>query len=141
MIIKKSYIEKLIKEEIHKAVYGDDKRRQIIHLFINAINDGNVEKLINGLKNINILPYMALDMLNRNQIDNNFYIKSCQLHNEIVKTLKAGKEKGIDAFAHFPQIDHNPDIDQDPSFMRKPKSDTAYDQEDTRKHRKNLTKA
>lgn len=140
MIIKKSYIEKLIKEEIQRALYGDDKKRQIIHLFIRANDDKNVDNLISGLKNIGVPPYKALDMLSRDEIDSNFYINSCGIHNEIVKKLKMGKEKGIDAFAHFPQIDHDPNIDQDPAFLRKPKSDAAYDQLDTRKDIKNLVK-
>jgi len=145
MKIKTSFIKQLIKEEIRKVLYGDPIKQKVIALFVKA-RDGMddptnkqdfIRDLAHSLDAIGVIPNEAIDLLDPEEVDQNFYIRCCEIHNEIVK-ITGGEEKHINAFAHFPRIDHNPDIDQDPEFMRKPKNAEAYDQEDTRKSRKNL---
>ena len=146
MKIKKSFLQKLIKEEIRKVLYGDPIKHKVINLFVkarDAMDDPankteHIKELINSLESIGVAPNMAIDhLLDSEEIDQNFYIRCAEIHNEIVK-ITGGEEKRINAFAHFPRIDHDPNIDQDPEFMRKPKNAEAYDQLDTRKDRKNL---
>lgn len=146
MKIRKEYIQKLIKEEIRRVLYGDPIKQKVIHLFVKARNgmddpankENVIQNLIKSLKDIGVIPNKAIDsLLDSEEIDQNFYIRCVQIHNEIVKLI-GGKEKNINAFAHFPRIDHDPDIDQDPDFLRSPQSIQARDQEDTRKHIKNL---
>ena len=145
MKIKKSFIKSIIKEEIRKVLYGDPIKQKVIHLFVKA-RDGMddpankqdfIQNLINSLDAIGVIPNKAIHLLNPEEIDQNFYIRCNEIHNEIIK-ITGGKKRNINAFAHFPRIDHDPNIDQDPEFMRKPKNAEAYDQEDTRKSRKNL---
>lgn len=145
MKIKTSFIKQLIKEEVRKVLYGDPIKQQVIHLFVKA-RDGMddpankqdfIQNLISSLEAIGVIPNKAIDLLDPEEIDQNFYIRCNEIHNEIVK-ITGGKERNINAFAHFPRIDHDPNIDQDPEFMRKPKNAEAYDQEDTRKERDNL---
>ena len=147
MKIKKSFIQKLIKEELRKVLYEEieDKKIKVINLFVkarDAMDDpANKEKfiqdLIYSLNLIPVAPNQAINLINPEEVDQNFYIRCCEIHNEIVE-ITGGEEKHINAFAHFPRIDHDPNIDQDPEFMRKPKNAEAYDQLDTRKDRKNL---
>ena len=145
MKIKTSFIKQLIKEEVRKVLYGDPIKQEVIHLFVKA-RDGMddpankqdfIQDLIQSLEMIGVTPNKAIDLLDPEEIDQNFYIRCNEIHNEIVK-ITGGKKRNINAFAHFPRIDHNPNIDQDPEFMRKPKNAEAYDQEDTRKERDNL---
>ena len=145
MKIKTSFIKQLIKEEVRKVLYGDPIKQQVIHLFVKA-RDGMddpankqdfIQNLISSLDAIGVIPNKAIDLLDSEEVDQNFYIRCNEIHNEIVK-ITGGEEKRINAFAHFPRIDHDPNIDQDPEFMRKPKNAEAYDQEDTRKERDNL---
>ena len=145
MKIKTSFIKQLIKEEVRKVLYGDPIKQQVIHLFVKARDEMDdpankqdfIQNLISSLDAIGVIPNKAIDLLDPEEIDQNFYIRCNEIHNEIVK-ITGGEEKRINAFAHFPRIDHNPNIDQDPEFMRKPKNAEAYDQEDTRKERDNL---
>lgn len=145
MKIKTSFIKQLIKEEIRKALYGDPIKQQVIHLFVKA-RDGMddpankqdfIQDLIQSLQMIGVTPNKAIDLLDPEEVDQNFYIRCNEIHNEIVK-ITGGEERNINAFARFPRIDHNPNIDYNRSFMDKPKSDSAYDQLDTRRSRKNL---
>lgn len=147
MKIKTSFIKQIIKEEIRKALYGDPIKQKVIHLFAKA-RDGMddpankqdfIRELAHSLDIIGVMPNKAIDLLNPEEVDQNFYIRCCEIHNELIKLPDVGgEEKRINAFAHFPRIDHDPNIDQDPEFMRKPKNAEAYDQEDTRKERDNL---
>lgn len=145
MKIKTRFLKQLIKEEVRKVLYGDPIKQQVIHLFVKArdgmddpANKQNfIQNLISSLDAIGVIPNKAIDLLDSEEIDQNFYIRCNQIHNEIIK-ITGGKERRIDAFAVFPKIDHNPNIEYNKSFMDKPKSISAYDQEDTRKHMKNL---
>lgn len=138
--IKKSTIKEFV-------IDPEAVEQKIIRLFATAIKemqrpDGDkkyLEHLISDLQKLNVLPHQALDMIGEDDVDPQFYINACNIHNEIVDRTGYGEEKGINAFAHFPQADHDPNIDQDPEFLRKPKSDSAYNQLDTRKDRKNLS--
>lgn len=146
MKIKTSFIKQLIKEEIRKALYGDPIKQEVIHLFVKA-RDGMddpankqdfIQDLIQSLEMIGVTPNKAIDLLDSEEIDQNFYIRCNEIHNEIVK-ITGGKERNINAFAHFPRIDHDPNIDQDPEFLRKPmNAAVTAGQKDTRKHIKNL---
>ena len=140
MKINKNYLIQVIKEEIRSLLYQDkDNSLQIniIHAFTNAISDMNEKDLIKNLKSINIDPVTAIDQLDPKAVDPDFYNNACEVHNAMVRILGRGEEKRIDAFSHFPEINHNPNKDPDPNFMRSPKLDRAYDQEDTRDGKKN----
>ena len=143
MKIKKTFIQKLIKEEIRKVLYGDPIKQDVINLFAkarDAMDDPankteHTKELINSLESIGVVPNMAIDhLLDSEEIDQNFYIRCAEIHNEIVK-ITGGEEKRINAFAHFPKMDRSPE--HSPKFQ-KPKSLSAFDQLDTRKDRKNL---
>jgi len=142
MKIKIKYIKKIIKEEVRKVLYGDPIKQDVIALFIkarDAMDDPAnkqlfINELISSLNSIGVIPNQAINLLNPEEIDQNFYIRCCEIHNEIVN-ITGGKEKDINAFGHFPRIDHNPE--KSPKFL-KPKSLSAFDQLDTRKDRKNL---
>ena len=146
MKIKAEFLKQLIKEEIRSVLYGDPIKQKVIGLFVKARDamddpsnkDYYIQDLIDSLNNIGVVPNEAIDhLLDSEEIDQNFYIRCMQIHNEMIK-ITGGKQKKINAFAHFPRIDHDPDIDQDPEFLRSPQSEEARDQEDTRKHIKNL---
>ena len=145
MKIKTNFIKRLIKEEVQKILYGDPIKQKVVHLFAkarDAMDDpankqSFIKELITSLKDLGVIPSKAIDLLDPEQVDQNFYIRCNEIHNEIIK-ITGGEEKNINAFAHFPRIDHDPNIDQDPEFMRKPKNAAAYDQLDTRRDRKNL---
>ena len=142
MKIKKIFIQKLIKEEIRKVLYGDPIKQHIIELFVKARdamdNPANkqdfIEDLISSLDSIGVIPNKAINLLDPEEVDQNFYIRCCEIHNELVK-ITGGEEKRINAFAHFPRIDRSPE--HSPKIL-KPKSLSAFDQLDTRKDRKNL---
>ncbi len=140
MKLSKSYLKQIIKEEIRSVLYYDRDESleiNIIHAFTDAISDMNAKFLIKNLKTVNVDPVTAIDYLNPKTVDPDFYNNACEVHNTMVKILGRGEEKRMDAFSHFPEVNSNPNKDPDPNFMRSPKLDRAYDQEDTRDGKKN----
>jgi len=106
MKIKKTFIQKLIKEEVRKVLYGDPIKQKVIHLFVRARDamDGSTDKnfiknLIHSLESIGLIPNKAIDLLDPEEIDQNFYIRCCEIHNEIIKII-GGEEKQIKAFVY-----------------------------------------
>ncbi len=140
MKISKNYLKQIIKEEIRSVLYNnkdDSLEINIIHAFTDAIHDMNEKILIKNLKSFNINPVSAINYLNPEAVDADFYNNACEIHNSMVRLLGRGEEKRIDAFSHFPEVNHDPNKDPDPNFMRSPKLDRAYDQEDPRDGKKN----
>jgi len=145
MKIKINYIKQIIKEEIQNTLYSDAIKRKVINLFIKGIQladdpankENIVQDLIKSFEEIGVNPSLAINMLDPDrEVDQNFYIRCAQLHNEIVKII-GGEEKNINAFAHFPQIDHNPNIDQDAEFLRSPQTKSSRKGEPVYLYKKN----
>jgi hypothetical protein len=148
MKINKKFLQRIIKEEIARAIEDEETKRDVIHAYIQAIGDAgmNVEKgsepekdLYNRLQNIGVDPLEALNMLSREEVDPDFYVNASHMHNAMVRMTGEGEEIMIDAFQDFPKTMADPYKDPDPNFMRSPRTGQSRDYLDTRKDRKNLT--
>lgn len=114
MIIKISFIEKIIKEEIQKAVRDmgmskqipdeESKKRQIIQIFIKGTQDQNLLNLFNSLKQITN-PLKAINFLKIGEVDTSFYIRAGELHNAMVRKTGKGEEVNLDVSEIPPAID------------------------------------
>jgi hypothetical protein len=181
MKVRKSFLSRIIKEEIKKALYENEdeakkhnalKRidqmksasrgdtlngveRKLTHLFIQYRNyitknpTDNKDDLPNFEKSIRqvapgLKPEDIVDML-EGKIDRQLFsfIKTVLLRDRNMKT----QSDKLDNY----EMSISPDEqnvykvynkqDSDPGFMRVPKDDEAYDQEDVRKDRKTLTQS
>lgn len=152
MKINKYFLSKIIKEEIKKILYEEDLERELISLFVkyrnyltkNPTYNKSVLNVLN--KKIKLLaPNLSFDdiykMLN-GKIDR-------QLMSFISNALKrdarmVGFSDKLDSYemSISPEEQNVYQVynkqDPDPGFMRVPKNDAAYDQEDVRKNRKTL---
>lgn len=155
MKINKHFLSKIIKEEIKKTLYEDDKERELISLFVKYRNYLTKNPTHNkAVKNVldkklkQLVPKLSYeeiyDMLN-GKIDR-------QLMTFISNALK--RDKSMPGFSDkldnyemsiSPEEQNIYQVynkqDPDPGFMRVPKDDAAYDQEDVRKDRKTLVQA
>jgi len=147
MKINKKFLQRIIKEEIGKAVEEESLKREIIQCYVAAISANNnnfpdknePEKVLyKELKGLGIDPLQALPMLSREEVPGNFYQNASHMHNAMVRLTGEGEEIMIDAFADFPKVNSDKNKDPDPGFMRVPKTPQARSQLDTRKDRKNL---
>lgn len=148
MKINKKFLQRIIKEEIGKAIEDESLKREIIQCYTAAISANNnnfpdknepEKRLYKELEALGIDPLEALPMLSRDEVAANFYQNASHMHNAMVRLTGEGEEIMIDAFADFPKPDANKSKDPDPGFMRVPKTPQARSQLDTRKDRKNLT--
>ena len=155
MKINKNFLSRIIKEEIKKVIYEDNSSLQqdLIKLFVQYRN--YIAK--NPTKNKNELPKFELKIkqilsghrpeeivqMLQGKIDRQLFsfIKDILLRD---KNMKTQSDK-LDNY----EMSITPDEqnvyqvynkqDPDPGFMRVPKDDEAYDQEDVRKDRKTLS--
>ena len=155
MKINKHFLSRIIKEEIKKAVYEEENglERKIINLFVQyrnyfsknpTQNKSSLPKFELILKKIapDIAPEEIVQML-QGKVDRQLFsfIKDILLRD---KNMKTQSDK-LDNY----EMSISPDEqnvyqvynkqDPDPGFMKVPKDDKAYDQEDVRKNRKTLT--
>jgi hypothetical protein len=114
----------------------EDKKRKIISLFSKAIESKDVKQLIKDLKNVSISPEKALQDLNRDEVDPQFYVNACHMHNEMIKLLGSGEEMKIDAFADFPKPDSDDHRTPDKDWMRSPRLPSSVAQIDSRRGEK-----
>ncbi len=154
MKINKYFLSRIIKEEIKNILYEEDIERDLINIFIAYRNwiSKNPTKKSNIIPNIEkklkrIAPSMSnqdiLDAL-EGKIDRQLFsfAKNILLRD---KNVNFATDK-LDSY----EMSIAPDEqniyqvynkqDPDPGFMRVPKDDEAYDQEDVRKDRKTLVK-
>jgi len=154
MKINKFFLSKIIKEEIKQVLYEEDIERELISLFISYRNwiSKNPTKKNNIIPNIEkklkkIAPHMSskdiLDSL-EGKIDRQLFsfAKNVLMRDKNIST----QSDKLDNY----EMSITPDEqnvyqvynkqDPDPGFMRVPKDDEAYDQEDVRKDRKTLVK-
>ncbi len=148
MKINKKFLQRIIKEEIGKAVEEESLKREIIQCYVAAISANNnnfpdknePEKVLyKELKGLGIDPLDALPMLSREEVPGNFYQNASHMHNTMVRLTGRGEEIMIDAFADFPKVNSDPSKNQDNQFLRNPRTAQSRDQLDTRKDQKNLT--
>jgi len=155
MKINKKFLAKIIKEELQKELYEYDEElaRKVLHVFItfrnfitkhptkNKIVKPHLDKKIKEI-DANLTAEQILDMFN-GKVDQ-------QLYNFISNILT--QDPNMKAFSNkldsyemsiTPEEETSYQVynkkDPDPAWMQPPKSDSAYDQEDTRKSRKNLS--
>lgn len=155
MIINKNFLSKIIKEEIKKVLYEEELEREIISLFVkyrnyltkNPTHNKAVKNVLDKKLKIlapNLSFQQIYNMLN-GKIDR-------QLMTFISNALK--RDKTITGFSDkldnyemsiSPEEQNVYQVynkqDPDPGFMRVPKDDAAYDQEDVRKDRKTLVQS
>jgi len=154
MKINKLFLSKIIKEEIKLVLYDEDVVKEIIQIFISYRNwiSKNPTKKNNIIPNIEkklkkIAPYMSskdiLDSL-EGKIDRQLFsfAKNVLMRDKNIST----QSDKLDNY----EMSITPDEqnvyqvynkqDPDPGFMRVPKDDEAYDQEDVRKDIKTLVK-
>ena len=154
MKINKLFLSKIIKEEIKLVLYDEDVVKEIIQIFISYRNwiSKNPTKKNNIIPNIEkklkrIAPHMSskdiLDSL-EGKIDRQLFsfAKNVLMRDKNIST----QSDKLDNY----EMSITPDEqnvyqvynkqDPDPGFMRVPKDDEAYDQEDVRKDRKTLVK-
>jgi hypothetical protein len=155
MKINRDFLSQIIKEEIKKVLYEDhsDSERDLINLFVQYRNyiaknptksknelpafEARIKQILSGRK-----PEEIVQML-QGKIDRQLFsfIKDILLRD---KNMKTQSDK-LDNY----EMSITPDEqnvyqvynkqDPDPGFMRVPKDDKAYDQEDVRKDRKTLS--
>jgi hypothetical protein len=155
MKINKNFLSKIIKEEIKKVLYEEELEREIISLFVkyrnyltkNPTHNKAVKNVLDKkLKTLapNLSFNQIYDMLN-GKIDR-------QLMSFISNALKrdrsmTGFSDKLDSYemSISPEEQNVYQVynkqDPDPGFMRVPKDDAAYDQEDVRKDRKTLVQS
>jgi|688.fasta_scaffold181384_1 hypothetical protein len=154
MKINKLFLSKIIKEEIKLVLYDEDVVKEIIQIFISYRNwiSKNPTKKNNIIPNIEkklkkIAPHMSskdiLDSL-EGKIDRQLFsfAKNVLMRDKNIST----QSDKLDNY----EMSITPDEqnvyqvynkqDPDPGFMRVPKDDEAYDQEDVRKDIKTLVK-
>ena len=154
MKISKHLLSQIIKEEIKLVLYDEDVVKEIIQIFISYRNwiSKNPTKKNNIIPNIEkklkrIAPHMSskdiLDSL-EGKIDRQLFsfAKNVLMRDKNIST----QSDKLDNY----EMSITPDEqnvyqvynkqDPDPGFMRVPKDDEAYDQEDVRKDRKTLVK-
>jgi hypothetical protein len=154
MKISKHLLSQIIKEEIKLVLYDEDAVKEIIQIFISYRNwiSKNPTKKNNIIPNIEkklkrIAPHMSskdiLDSL-EGKIDRQLFsfAKNVLMRDKNIST----QSDKLDNY----EMSITPDEqnvyqvynkqDPDPGFMRVPKDDEAYDQEDVRKDRKTLVK-
>ena len=157
MKINKYLLSRIIKEEIKKVMYEEDTgpERELVDLFVQYRNyfsknpTKNKDELPDfeaKIKQIapNYSPEQIVHML-QGKIDRQLFsfIKDILLRDRNMKT----QSDKLDNY----EMSITPDEqnvyqvynkqDTDPGFMRVPKDDEAYDQEDVRKDRKTLTQS
>lgn len=154
MKIKKTFLFKIIKEEMKKMLYEEeDTERKIIDLFIQYRNyitknpTKNKSELPDLEKKIKLIAprYNSKQILNNleGKIDRQLFsfMKNILLRD---KNYKSQSDK-LDNYemSISPEEQNVYKVynkqDPDPGFMKVPKDDVAYDQEDVRKDRKTLT--
>ena len=154
MKISKHLLSQIIKEEIKLVLYDEDAVKEIIQIFISYRNwiSKNPTKKNNIIPNIEkklkrIAPHMSskdiLDSL-EGKIDRQLFsfAKNVLMRDKNIST----QSDKLDNY----EMSITPDEqnvyqvynkqDPDPGFMRVPKDDEAYDQEDVRKDIKTLVK-
>jgi len=154
MKINKYFLSQIIKEEIRSVLYEEVDLQKIKSIFIDYRNW--ISK--NPTKKSNILPNIEIDLKKAAPNMSNEQILAA-LDGEIDKQLFSFAKTILmrDKNVLFPsdkldsyEMSITPDEqnvyqvynkqDPDPGFMRVPKDDEAYDQEDVRKDRKTLVK-
>ena len=155
MNINKFFLSKIIKEEIKKVLYEEELERELISLFVRYRNYLTKNPTHNkAIKNVlekklkQIAPKMSFDEIYnmlRGKIDR-------QLMSFISNVLKrdqkiTGFSDKLDSYemSISPEEQNVYQVynkqDPDPGFMRVPKDDVAYDQEDVRKDKKTLVQS
>ena len=155
MKINKYFLSKIIKEEIKKILYEEDIERELISLFVkyrnhltkNPTHNRAVKSVLD--KKIKLLaPNLSFSDIHKmldGKIDR-------QLMSFISNALKrdphmTGLSDKLDSYemSISPEEQNVYQVynkqDPDPGFMRVPKDDAAYDQEDVRKDRKTLVQS
>jgi hypothetical protein len=155
MKISKSLLSKIIKEEIKKVIYEDhnNSERDLINLFVqyrnyiskNPTKDKNelpafeaiIKQMLSGQE-----PEEIVQML-QGKIDRQLFsfIKDILLRDKNMKTQSDKLDNYEMSITPDEQNVYQVYNKQDPDsgFMRVPKNDEAYDQEDVRKNRKTLS--
>lgn len=152
MKINKYFLSKIIKEEIKSVLYEENLERELIHLFTKyfyySTNNPTKDKAVTTvLKNKikTIAPHLTLKDIH-GMLDGKVNRELMTFISNLVKKDAniIGHSSNLSYFEKSAAPDEEKDYriynQQNPnrSFMIKPKTDFAYDQEDVRKDRKTL---
>lgn len=126
MIIKKTVLKQIIREELMRLTENEDLKRNVIQAFIKFIGSKDTNSFVEETNNLGIEPTDAINMFSSEEVEPTFYGNACEMHNQLVRDLGKGEEKPINAFAHFPKIGNDPTKEPNSNFMRSPKKINTY---------------
>jgi len=155
MKINKNFLLKIIKEEIKSVLYEDNIEQDIISIFVQYRNwiTKNPTKAKNTIPDFEsklkkIAPSMSdqdiLDLLD-GKIDRQLFTfaKNILTRDKNITNFSDKLDNYEMSISPDEETSHQvyQKKDPDPGFMRVPKDDAAYDQEDVRKDRKTLVQS
>jgi len=110
MKVLKKDLKKLIEQEINKQLDVEEQKRKVINAFVHFIESKDSHSFQQELSTAGIDSTSAINFLNPEEVDKDFFLNAVEAHNLAVRELGSGEERPVEAFTDFPEFTDKSDL-------------------------------